>query len=146
MSETENKRLMENIFAAMSRGDLEPLIRAMADDMRWTWMGTDRWSHTFEGKELVVNELFAGVRETLSPSFEAVPHQFIAEGEYVVVEHSGRNTTRDGRPYHNRYCWVCRLSDGRFVPESGAGRAEYRDKRDVPLGENTEAIAERSLL
>ena len=112
VSADENKRLMQDVFAAISRGNIEPLIAAMAEDMRWTRMG--RWAHTFEGKKSVVNELFAGVKDTLSPSFEVIPHRFFAEGDHVVIEHSGRNTTLDGRPYHNNYCWVCRFGDGRL--------------------------------
>jgi uncharacterized protein len=114
VSATDNKRLMQDIFSELSRGNIEPFFEAMADDMRWTWMGTGRWSHTFEGKESVVNGLFGAVRETLSESFDVIPHHFIAEGDHVVVEHSGRNTTPDGRPYDNRYCWVCRFADGRL--------------------------------
>jgi uncharacterized protein len=114
MSAIDNKRLMQGILAEMSQGNLGPLVEAMAEDMRWTWMGTGRWAHTFEGKSSVVNELLAAVKETLSGSFEVIPHRFIAEGDHVVVEHSGRSTTLDGRPYHNRYCWVCRFADGKL--------------------------------
>jgi hypothetical protein len=32
----------------------------------------------------------------------------------VVVEHSGRNTTPDGRRYDNNYCWVCRFVEGQL--------------------------------
>jgi uncharacterized protein len=32
----------------------------------------------------------------------------------VVIEHRGRNATPDGRPYDNKYCWVCRFADGRL--------------------------------
>jgi ketosteroid isomerase-like protein len=105
---------MQEILAAMSEGRLEPLFDAMADEMTWKWMGTGQWSHTFEGKEAVVNGLFGAVQETLTPSFTVVVHRFIAEGEYVVVEHSGRNTTPDGRRYDNNYCWVCRFAEGKL--------------------------------
>ena len=104
MSAMDNKQRMQDIFSELSEGNLEPFIEAMAEDMQWTWMGTGQWSHTFEGKESVVNELLAAVKETLNEPFEVIAHRFIAEGEYVVIEHSGRNTTPDGRPYHNKYC------------------------------------------
>lgn len=125
MSEIKNKRLMQEIFSEMSKGNLEPLIDAMAEDMRWTWMGTGRWSHTFEGKDSVVNELFAAVRNTLSESYGVIPHLFIAEGDHVVVEHRGRSSTVDGRPYHNTYCWVCRFADGKL--------SELREYMDTEL-------------
>lgn len=114
MSTTDNKQLMQNIFSEMSKGNLDPFIDVMAEDMRWTWMGTGQWSHTFEGKESVVNELLAAVKSTLTEPFEVVAHRFIAEGDYVVIEHSGRNTTPDGRPYNNKYCWICRFSKGKL--------------------------------
>jgi len=114
MSAIDNKQRMQEIFSAMSNGTLEPLFEAMAEDMKWSWMGTDQWSHTFEGKEAVVNELFGAVKDTLTPSFQVVVHRFVAEGDYVVVEHSGRNTTPDGRRYDNNYCWVCRFAEGKL--------------------------------
>lgn len=114
MSVMDNKQLMQDILSEMSEGNLAPLVDAMAEDMRWTWMGTGRWSHTFEGKQSVVNELLAAVNSTLTQPYEVVAHRFIAEDDFVVVEHSGRNTTPDGRPYNNKYCWVCRFADGKL--------------------------------
>ena len=114
MRAMDNKHRMQEIFAAMAEGTREPLFDAMAEDMTWRWMGTDQWSRTFEGKAAVVNELFGAVTDTLTPTFSVVVHRFIAEGEYVVVEHSGRNTTPDGRRYDNNYCWVCRFVEGQL--------------------------------
>lgn len=136
MSANDNKRLMQDIFSEMSEGNLEPFIDAMAEDMRWTWMGTGRWSRTFEGKESVVDELLAAVKETLTDSFEVIPHHFFAEGDYVVIEHSGRNTTHDGRPYNNKYCWVCRFADGKLC--------ELREYMDTELVTETFGTEEKT--
>lgn len=114
MSEAGNKQLMQNIFAEMARGNLNPFMDAMDEDTVWTWMGTGQWSHTFEGKESVANELLASVKETLKPPYQVIPHHFIADGDFVVIEHSGKNTTPDGRPYNNKYCWACRFSEGKL--------------------------------
>jgi ketosteroid isomerase-like protein len=32
-----------------------------------------------------------------------------------VVQCHGRVTTKAGRPYHNTYCHVCRLADGKLI-------------------------------
>ncbi len=114
MSNPTNKQRMQDIFSEMKKGNLAPLIDAMAGDIEWSWMGTENWSHTFKGKESVVNELLAAVQATLTEPFDVVPHRFIADGDFVVIEHTGKNTTPDGRPYHNRYCWVCRFSNGKI--------------------------------
>ena len=105
---------MQQVFAEMAKGNLDPFVDIMAEDMQWSWMGTETWTRTFEGKETVVNELLAAVKATLTEPFEVVPHRFIADEDFVVIEHTGKNTTPDGRPYHNKYCWVCRFSNGKL--------------------------------
>jgi len=105
---------MQHVFVEMARANLDPLVDIMAEDMQWSWMGTETWTHTFKGKESVVNESLAAVKATLAEPFELIPHSFIADGDFVVIEHTGKNTTPDGRPYHNRYCWVCRFSNGKL--------------------------------
>jgi len=114
MNKSSNKQLMQHVFAEMVKGNLDPFVEIMAEDMKWSWMGTENWSHTFKGKESVVNELLAAVKVTLKQSYEVELHQIISEGDFVVIEHTGKNTTTDGRPYHNRYCWVCRFSNGKL--------------------------------
>lgn len=113
-SATENKKVMHEIFSALSKGNFQPFFDAMADDMQWTWMGTMQWSKTFNGKQSVVNELFGAVKTTLVEPYKDTAHRFIAEGDCVVVEHSGQNTTADGRPYNNKYCWVCTFAEGKL--------------------------------
>ena len=108
----ENKERVQQVMDAMARADLGPLFDAMADDVSWRWMGVSAWSKVFAGKQAVVDELFGGVAETLSDSFGVEVHQILADGDYVVVEHTGRNATPDGRTYDNNYCWVLTLRDG----------------------------------
>jgi ketosteroid isomerase-like protein len=40
--------------------------------------------------------------------------RIVAEGDIVVVEARGRNTTLDGKAYNNSYCYVLRLEGGRL--------------------------------
>lgn len=83
---------MEIIFSEMSKGKLNPFIDTMAEDIQWTWIGTGKWSHTFLGKEAVVNELLAAVKEILTEPYEIIPQRFIAEVDFVVVEHTPEKT------------------------------------------------------
>ena len=85
---------------------------AMAEDVTWRWMGVSQWSRTFEGKKIVVDKLFGGAAETLSPSSSVEVRCIHADGDCVVVEHSGRNEMPDGRRYDNNYCWVFRFEEG----------------------------------
>ena len=111
----DNKQTVRTIMDALARSDRRPLFDAMADDVRWRWMGVSKWSKTFEGKDAVVRDLFGGVDETLSESFGVEVHRIIAAGDHVAVEHTGRNVTPDGRTYDNIYCWVFSFRAGRVV-------------------------------
>lgn len=114
MSALENKQLMQDIFFELSKGNDKPFIEAMSDDMQWNWMGTGQWSKTFKGKSTVINELWAAVKTTINQPFKLFANLIIAEGDYVVVEANGHNTTPDGKIYNNKYCWVCRIAEGKL--------------------------------
>ena len=95
----DNKQRVLEAMRAMSQGYVAPLLDAMADDVTWRWMGVHQWSRTFEGKQLVVDKLFGGATETLGPSSSTEVHRIHADGDSVVIEHSGRNQLPDGRRY-----------------------------------------------
>ncbi|MCL8012978.1 nuclear transport factor 2 family protein [Streptomyces sp. AS02] len=114
MSETENTRLMQRIFDGLSEGDGRPLAESLADDFRWTIIGTTEWSGTYEGKQTVLDKLFRPLLAQFADTYTNTPQRFIAAGDCVVVECRGRATTTDGKPYHNTYCWVCHFEDGKL--------------------------------
>lgn len=129
MMTNKNKQLMQTIFAELATGNDAPFINAMADEIKWVWMGSGQWSKTFDGKESVLNELWNAVRQTLVPPFKVNARQFIADGNYVVVEAVGQNTTSDGRKYENMYCWVCCIENEKIQ--------ELREYMDTELVTNT---------
>ena len=108
----DHKPLVRKIMDAMSQGQVAPLFDAMAEDVTWRWMGVGQWSKAFDGKQIVVDKLFGGKAETLSPSSRVEVRCIHADGDCVVVEHLGRNELPDGRRYDNNYCWVLRFGEG----------------------------------
>jgi ketosteroid isomerase-like protein len=113
MGTAENKQLMQHIFAETAKGNGKPFVESLADDVRWTIIGTTPWSKTYVGKEAVLTELLGPLRAQLAHQNKVTAHRFIAEGDHVVVEARGEVTTKAGAPYRNTYCWVCRLADGK---------------------------------
>jgi ketosteroid isomerase-like protein len=111
MAAMDRQRCVSNIMSAMSEGRVRPLFDAMAEDVTWRWMGAQQWTRSFKGKQTVVDALFGGDAETLSPGSSVEVHYIHAEGDFVIVEHSGHNELPDGRRYDNNYCWVFRFED-----------------------------------
>jgi ketosteroid isomerase-like protein len=108
----DDKQRVREVMGAMSHGRIAPLLAAMAEDVTWRWMGVNQWSRTFEGKQIVVDRLFGGATDALDPSSSITVRRLHADGDCVVVEHSGRNELADGRRYDNNYCWVLQFHDG----------------------------------
>ena len=114
MGASENKKLMEEIFAGLADRNGTLLIERMSDDFRWINIGTSKWSGTFDGKAAVLRDLLAPLRARLVERSRTVARRFIADGDYVIVEARGDNITKAGKPYNNEYCFVFRLSDGKI--------------------------------
>jgi ketosteroid isomerase-like protein len=119
MSASENKKLMEEIFAVA--GNPDPAVRdralfvaSLADDAKWTVTGQYSWSRTFTAKPSILNDLHGHVRSLLAERSRTIAHRFIADGDHVVVEARGDNLTRTGARYDNDYCLVFRLEDGKI--------------------------------
>jgi len=114
MNRLKNKKLMQDIFAELSNGNDKLFVEAMADEMKWIWMGSGQWSKTFDGKNEILGKLWIAVRETLKPPYKVHSKNFIADGDYVAVEAVGENTTPEGKTYQNKYCWVCKVVNGKI--------------------------------
>jgi ketosteroid isomerase-like protein len=114
MRHADNKRLMQQIFDEMARGNGKALMDALSDDARWTVTGTTRWSRTYEGKRAVMSELMKPLFALFADTYTSTATRLIAEDDIVVVECQGRVTTKRGPRYDNRYCLVCRIVDGRI--------------------------------
>jgi ketosteroid isomerase-like protein len=114
MSVADNKRLLETIFSQLALGNSRPFVEAMADEFSWTVTGTTKWSKKYAGKTVVLSELFGTLSSRMNGRIKTIPDRLIAEDDHVVVEAHGSNTTKSGKPYNNRYCFVFRVSDGKL--------------------------------
>ncbi|HWG88680.1 MAG TPA: nuclear transport factor 2 family protein [Candidatus Acidoferrales bacterium] len=114
MSTAENKKLLESIFSELSVGNSRPFVEAMADDFSWTVTGTTKWSKKYAGKSVVLGELFGTLTSRMDGRIKTIADRFIGEDDLVVVEAHGSNTTKSGKPYNNRYCFVFRVSEGKL--------------------------------
>jgi uncharacterized protein len=113
MEASENKRTMAAVFAELERGNSGPFREALADDCVWHMIGTTPWSGTYRGKPAILARLLQPLVAQFADRYTSSASRLVAEDDVVVVECRGRVTTRAGKPYHNTYCWVCRLEDGR---------------------------------
>jgi len=114
MGTAENKRLLQTIFAELANGNAAPFAEAMADDFTWEALGQTAWSGSYVGKKAVIGELWRSLGQEMEGRIKSIPHRFAADGDIVVVEARGDNTTKAGKPYRNTYCMVFELANGKL--------------------------------
>jgi uncharacterized protein len=115
MRAIDNKQLLERIFEGLADRDGRLLTGSMADDVCWRVIGTTTWSGSFTGKDAVLRELLAPLRQNLAQRSRTVAQRVLTDGDFVVVEARGDNETRRALRYDNTYCFVFRLTGGKIV-------------------------------
>ncbi|MFZ1122151.1 MAG: nuclear transport factor 2 family protein [Candidatus Binataceae bacterium] len=113
MSAAENKELIRNMFAELGKGNVQAFLGAMADDVRFTVMGTTRFSGTCNGKQEVINKLLGPLNAQLEAGIIVTPDNFIAEGDFVVMQARGNAKAKNGKSYNNHYCQIFRIANGK---------------------------------
>lgn len=81
MSAEENKQSTEDAYRAFSSGDAAGAMENIDDSIVWTVRGDNALTGTHNGKQ-AVGELWG---KFLSKNFSTQPHDFIADGDLVVV-------------------------------------------------------------
>lgn len=114
MSAAANKQLIQKVYADSASRSGTTFVDHLADDVRWVVTGQYSWSHTFEGRDAVLNGLQGYFRSLIEGRPRTVAFNFIAEGDTVVVETKGDNVTKTGARYDNEYCMVWRVENGRI--------------------------------
>jgi ketosteroid isomerase-like protein len=81
MGAQDNKKVAQDAYAAFSSGDAEGAMRDIDDSIEWTVRGDNALTGTYNGKQ-EVGELWG---KFLSAEFTTEPHDWVADGDKVVV-------------------------------------------------------------
>jgi uncharacterized protein len=101
------------MFVELSKGNSQAFLNTMADNVRFTIIGTTKFSGTFNGKQEFLNKVLMPLGAQLEGGLTITPDNFIAEGDYVAMQARGNSRTKSGGTYNNTYCQVFRLANGK---------------------------------
>ena len=59
MSTAENKEFIRHLFTEMSNGNVNAYLESLAEDGRFTIIGTTTYSGTFQGKQAFIDRVLA---------------------------------------------------------------------------------------
>ena len=125
-NQTETNMAIEAAaMARMAEGDGSAWVEAMADDIAWRQMGSAHFAKAYEGKEVLLGQLFRPLMKQYAGRYTNTPVNIFADGDTVIVEARGAVITKAGLPYNNCYCMVMQMRDGKI--------AEVREYLDTAL-------------
>ena len=113
MGAAENKKLMQDMFAELGKGNGDAFLGNMADDIEFTIIGSTKYSGTFKGKKDLVEKLLGPLNAQLEGGITITPENFITDGDTVAMQAKGKSTTKSGKSYDNTYCQVFTFKDGK---------------------------------
>lgn len=117
MQETQNTKVVQDMYGAFGRGDIKALIDSLADNIVWVGVygaGPNvPTSGERRGKQ-AVEEFFKQVAANVNfTSFE--PKEFIATGNKVVTLGHYRATTPAKKSFDSDFAMVFTLQDGKVT-------------------------------
>jgi uncharacterized protein len=113
MNTAENKRLVQDAFAAWARGENNAVFNLLADDVHWTVIGSTPVSRTYMSKQEFLEGAVRPLGQKLSGAIQPTVTAVSADGDRVIVQWEGRANGKNGTLYNQTYCWVMRLADGK---------------------------------
>jgi uncharacterized protein len=113
MSVSEDRKRLFELLA--SDATVPRFFEHVADDVDWTVMG----SHPLAGRYTNKRAFLAATFDVLGPLMEHGISLHVVEvhvaGAWTIAELRAESTTKQGVPFDNTYCWVCRFDDEQIV-------------------------------
>lgn len=110
-----NKQTVQDAFAAWAGGDGNAFFRLLADDVRWTVIGTTEISGSFTSRQEFLDKAAGKIRSVLARSLVPNLVSLLADGDLVSIQWEAQSETKSGLPYRQTYSWVVRFEQGRIV-------------------------------
>jgi len=113
MDAVGNRKLIEKAFGDWARGDRAAFNNLLADNLKWTVIGSSPVSGRYNSKREFLEGAGARMAEKLATPIQPTVRHVIADGNMVVVVFDGHATGKNGTDYKQTYCWVLQLENNR---------------------------------
>lgn len=112
MSTEQNKKIATGLLEDFSRGNMDGVLNAMAENATWWVAGNlPQLSGTKTKQEMA--ELFKSLGSLFPKGLKITVDNAIAEGDRVAVEAHSYGEAGTGRIYQNKYHWLFEVRDGK---------------------------------
>jgi ketosteroid isomerase-like protein len=112
---TPNTERVRALIDDMNAGNGQAYMEALAEDVRYTVIGTTPLSGTRQGRDAIIQQIVMPLMEKLDGFVRVTPQAIFGDGDRVCVQATGEARTKSGQPYNNTYCFVFRFRGDRIA-------------------------------
>lgn len=109
-SEPDYRQTVSDAFDRWREGTGGP-FELLADDARWTIVGSSPVSKTYQSKEEFLSEVIRPFNARMNQPLKPTLRQIHADRDTVIVLFDAESLCRDGKPYRNTYAWFIRFEN-----------------------------------
>ncbi|MFA4860422.1 nuclear transport factor 2 family protein [Methanoregula sp.] len=106
---------VRSLFTNLEQGNTDSFFRYVARDVNWTVMGTHPLAGTYHDKDTFLASTFRRLNKVLKEGVLLRVTGILVSGDTAAVELEALSTALNGKPFSNRYCWICRFESGQIV-------------------------------
>ena len=107
-----NLTIIENVYQAFGSGDIPTVLSVFADDIEWIEALGGPYGGVFVGPQAVLENVFMKLGGEWE-RFTAEPHQFIEDGDTIVVLGTYKGTHKaTGKSFEAPVAHVWHMADG----------------------------------
>ena len=106
---------VRSIFEHLRTGHSALFFENVAEDVDWTVMGTHPLAGRYHSKTEFLTHTFRRLDKVLKEGVILKVNGVLTCGDTAVVEMESLSTAKNGRPFHNTYCWIARFQGDRIV-------------------------------
>jgi ketosteroid isomerase-like protein len=111
----DNKRVVREAFRPWEEGDSGPFFDLIAEDVRWTVIGSTPVSGVYESKQALVEAAFGPLLERLAGMLSTRFVDVAAEGDKVFLRFESSGVAKTGLHYEQVYCFAMVMREQRIV-------------------------------
>lgn len=103
------------LFSSLEKGDADRFFSHVSETVSWTVMGTHPLAGTYHDKKSFIAGTFHRLNAVLREGVLLRVTGVLTCGDTAAVELEALSTAKNGVPFRNRYCWICRFESGMIV-------------------------------
>jgi uncharacterized protein len=106
---------VHSIFAYLSSDTPARFFDHVADDVKWTVLGTQPLAANYLSKHDFQQATFDRLTPLFDGGLKLFTRQVLVDGDTAIVELYTQATTKNGIQFNNDYCWICQFQVGQIV-------------------------------